>query len=73
MGLNILQLSDLHICGENSPSASTLLLVGRFPKGVPDIILVTGDLFDHSAFDTEETYYETQEKIKSNFLDSYCL
>lgn len=66
MGLNILQLSDLHICGENSPSASTLLLVGRFPKGVPDIILVTGDLFDHSAFDTEETYYETQEKIKSN-------
>ena len=66
MGLNILQLSDLHICGENSPSASTLLLVGRFPKGAPDIILVTGDLFDHSAFDTEETYYKTQEKIKSN-------
>ena len=54
MSLNILQLSDIHICGENAPSASTLLLAKRFPKGAPDIILVTGDLFDHSAFDPEK-------------------
>lgn len=66
MGLNVLQLSDIHICGDNSPSASTLLLVGNFPKGAPDIVLVTGDLFDHSAFDNEENISETQKKIESS-------
>lgn len=66
MGLNILQLSDIHICEENSPSASTLLLVGKFPKGAPDIVLVTGDLFDHSAFDFEKSKNKTQQKIQSN-------
>ncbi len=32
MSLNILQLSDIHICGENAPSASTLLLAKDFLK-----------------------------------------
>ena len=66
MSLNILQLSDIHICGENAPSASTLLLAKRFPKGAPDIILVTGDLFDHSAFDPEKPNTKMRKKIESN-------
>lgn len=66
MGLNVLQLSDIHLCGDNAPSASMLLLAGKFTDGAPNVVLVTGDLFDHNAFDEEETEEKTQEKIDSN-------
>lgn len=66
MGLNILHLSDIHLCGDAAPSVGTLLLGKDFYRGAPDIILVTGDLFDHSAFSQEKTAQETQEKITRN-------
>ena len=48
MSLKILQLSDLHLCGDKAPSPSSLLLDNSFSP--PDIILVTGDIFDYHAF-----------------------
>lgn len=51
MSLNILHLSDIHICNNNAPSAASLLSDNDFQRGAPDVILVTGDLFDHAAFD----------------------
>lgn len=66
MGLNILQLSDIHLCSENSPSAESILLGDTFLKGAPDAILVTGDIFDHSAFSNESTPDCTIAKINQN-------
>lgn len=53
MGLNIMQLSDIHLCGKNSPPAESILMGDTFPEGAPDVILVTGDIFDYSAFSKE--------------------
>lgn len=53
MRLNILQLSDIHLCGNNSPNAESVLLGNDFPKGAPDVILSTGDIFDYTAFSEE--------------------
>ena len=66
MGLNILQLSDIHLCGNNSPSAESILLGETFPNGAPDAIVVTGDIFDHSAFSTENITDNTIEAINKN-------
>lgn len=66
MGLNILQLSDIHLCGKNSPSAESILLGDTFPKGAPDAILVTGDIFDYSAFSNESKPDYTITKIDQN-------
>ncbi len=66
MGLNILQLSDIHLCGNNSPSAESILLGDTFPEGAPDVILVTGDIFDHSAFSNESIPNDTIKKIDKN-------
>ena len=62
MGLNILHLSDIHISGNQAPDARALLLGNYFQIGPPDVILITGDLFDHSAFSPENTPKETNEK-----------
>ncbi len=53
MSLNILQLSDIHLCNEKVPFASSILLSNEFYRGAPDIILVTGDIFNYSAFNNE--------------------
>lgn len=66
MGLNILHLSDIHICGDASPSVGDLLLGNDFYNGAPNIILVTGDFFDYRAFNTEATTEETQMKITNS-------
>lgn len=66
MGLNILQLSDIHLCGKNSPSAESILLGDTFTKGAPDAILVTGDIFDYSAFSNERTHDYMITKIDQN-------
>lgn len=66
MGLNILQLSDIHLCGNNSASAESILLGESFPNGAPDTIVVTGDIFDYSAFSTESIPDNTIEKINKN-------
>lgn len=63
MGLNILQLSDIHLCGKNSPKAESLLLGNTFLKGAPDVILVTGDIFDHTAFSNERTSGHEEENV----------
>lgn len=66
MGLNILQLSDIHLCGTNSPSAESILLGDTFPNGAPDVIVVTGDIFDHSAFSAESIPDNATKTINKN-------
>lgn len=62
MSLNILHLSDIHISSNQVPDASALLLGNDFPSGAPDVILITGDLFDHSAFSPGSTRKETKDR-----------
>ena len=66
MSLNLLQLSDIHLCSKNSPTAESVLLGNEFHKGAPDAILITGDIFDHSAFSDENTPEKTVQKIHDN-------
>ena len=64
MGLNIMQLSDIHLCGKNSPPAESILMGDTFPEGAPDVILVTGDIFDYSAFSKVNRIIRLQKKAK---------
>lgn len=52
MEFNLLHLSDLHINGANEPSPDAIVLAH---PGAPDAIIITGDIFDHTAFkDTKQ-------------------
>lgn len=72
MSLNILHLSDIHINCDQLPDANVLLLGNDFSRGAPDVILITGDLFDHSAFSPgstpEETVLKKEKSIQNGVL-----